>query len=359
MKKKSLFMFMIAALAVFLMTGCGSSGNEAASGSTAVAEGPEEINFVLDWTPNTNHIGVYVADALGYYEEAGMKVNIQQPPDDGAEALVGSGNAQFGVSFQDTMSSLLEGKQKAMPITAVAAVIQHNTSGIMSAKETGIERPKDMEGHTYATWEWPIEQGIIKKVMEDDGGDYSKLKLIPQSVDDEVAALKTGKIESIWVYYGWAGVAAEVKDYPINYFAFRDISPEFDYYSPVIIANDAYLEQYPEQAKAFVAATARGYEYAAEHPDEAADILCKAVPELDSELAHASAEYLADKYIDDASQWGKFDADRWNAFYTFINENKLYSKEEVALNVGFTNDYLPEVEAEEAEDSASEDGSES
>ena len=333
MKKRAFSLIAILVIATLVLAGCGSSK----SGDAEADKDLAEINFVLDWTPNTNHIGVYVADKLGYYEEAGLKVNIQQPPDDGAEALVASGKAQFGVSFQDTLSSVMEGDEKSMPITSVAAIIQHNTSGIMSASTS----PKAMEGHTYATWEWPIEQGIIKKVMEDDGGDFSKLTLIPQSVDDEVAALKTGEIDTIWVYYGWAGVAAEVKDYPINYFAFRDITPAFDYYSPVIIANDSYLESDPDQAKAFIEATARGYEYVAENPDEAAEMMCEAVPELDPELVKASAEYLADKYIDDASQWGVFDAERWNAFYKWINENKLYNESEIPMDTGFTNDYLP------------------
>ena len=167
MKKRFLMVLAAAAVAAaVLLTGCGGSdgGSESAEGSAAADAGElKEVNFVLDWTPNTNHTGVYVADALGYYEEAGLKVTIQQPPDDGAEALVGSGKAQFGVSFQDTMSALLEGDEKAMPITAVAAVIQHNTSGIMSSKENNITSPKDMEGHTYATWEWPIEQAIIRQ----------------------------------------------------------------------------------------------------------------------------------------------------------------------------------------------------
>jgi len=345
---------MVAFMASLCMTGCGSSG----SGEESAGGDLTKITFVLDWTPNTNHTGVYVAQELGYFEEEGLEVEVVQPPDDGAETMVGSGQAQFGVSFQDYMVPALAGGEKTIPITAVAAILQHNLSGIMSAKGGGITSPKGLEGKSYATWELPIEQAMIKKVMEDDGGDYSKLTLIPQSVDDEVAALKAGEIQSIWVYYGWAGVAAEVKDYPINYFAFRDITPEFDYYSPVIIANDAYLEQYPDQAKAFIEATARGYEYAAENPDEAADILCKAVPELDSDLAHASAKYLADKYIAGASQWGKFSADRWNAFFTWINDNKLYSEAPAALGVGFTNDYLPEA-VEEDSSSESEDGSES
>ena len=343
MKKKltiTLLALMLAAFALAL-AGCGSSGSEGSGDSDDSGDkAAKKITFVLDWTPNTNHTGIYAAQELGYFEEAGLEVEIVQPPDDGAEAMVGSGQAQFGVSFQDTMTPMLAGGEKTIPITAVAAVIQHNTSGIMSAKETGITSPKEMEGKTYATWDLPIEQAIIKQCMENEGADFSKLELIPEYVDDEVAALKAGKIQSIWVYYAWAGINAQVKDFPINYFAFRDIDEAFDYYSPVIIANDDFLAEDPDTAKAFLAAVARGYEYAIENPDEAADLLVKANPELDADLVKASQEYLAKEYQSDASQWGVIDAARWNRFYNWLNENKLVEKE-IPENTGFTNDYLP------------------
>ena len=361
MKKRIFSLAVIGALAVGMLAGCGSSDTESAADSAAETETSEavaeettedtedttdsgeltEITFVLDWTPNTNHTGVYVADALGYYEEAGIEISIAQPPDDGAEVLVASGKAEFGVSFQDTMSALMEGEEKSTPITAVAAIIQHNTSGIMSAADSGITSPKEMEGANYATWEWNIEQAIIQNIMEEDGGDYSLLNLIPETVDDEVAALKSGSIDCIWVYYAWAGIAAEVADYDTNYFAFIDINEVFDYYTPVIIANDDFLAENPDTAKAFVEATAKGYEYAIENPDEAAAILLEAVPELEEDQVVASQEYLADQYQADAEQWGVFDADRWNAFYEWINENELYDDAEIPDDVGFTNDYLP------------------
>ena len=63
-------------------------------------EEPEKLTFVLDWTPNTNHTGLYVAQSLGYFEDQGLEVEIVQPPEDGANTLVASGKAQFGVSFQ-------------------------------------------------------------------------------------------------------------------------------------------------------------------------------------------------------------------------------------------------------------------
>ena len=299
------------------------------------------ITFVLDWTPNTNHTGVYTAIAKGYFDEAGLDVTVVQPPDDGAEVLVASGQAQFGVSFQDTMADALSG-DTPLPITAVAAVVQHNTSGIVSRKGEGMDRPKGMEGHSYATWEWPVEQATVRQVVEADGGDFSKVTLIPSTVTDEVSALESKSVDSIWIFYGWAGVACEQAGLDIDYFAFADIDPVFDYYTPVIIGSDSFLAEQPETAKAFVEAMAKGYTYAAEHPQEAADILMEAVPELkdSKDLIYASQEYLSAAYIADAERWGVIDPARWEAFYSWLNE---YGLVEGALDpaAGFTNDFLP------------------
>lgn len=328
---------MIGLMACFCLAGCGNSGSE------DTAKDLTKVTFVLDWTPNTNHTGVYVAQAKGYFEKAGLDVEIVQPPDDGAEAMVASGKAQFGVSFQDYLVPAYAGKEKTMPITAVAAILQHNLSGIMSAKGKDITSPKKLEGHSYATWELPIEQAILKQCVEADGGDFDKVEMLPETIDDEVSALKAGQVDSIWVYYGWAGINAEVKDFDINYFAFKDIDEAFDYYSPVIIANDEFLADDPDTAKAFMAAVSKGYEFAIENPDEAADILIEANPEIDADLVKASQKYLADQYQAEASRWGLIDGDRWNDFYRFINEKKLAEKE-IPDDVGFSNEYLPQGE---------------
>ena len=91
----------------------------------------EKITFVLDWTPNTNHTGLYVAEEKGYFEDAGVDVEIVQPPEDGASALVASGKAQFGIDFQDSIAPAFA-SDDPLPVTAVATLIQHNTSGIIS-----------------------------------------------------------------------------------------------------------------------------------------------------------------------------------------------------------------------------------
>lgn len=332
--KKKILAILLAGIMVLALVACGTTQKD---GEKDI-EDLEKITFVLDWTPNTNHTGLYVAQEKGYFEQAGLKVEIVQPPEDGAEVLVASGKAQFGVSFQDSMAAALSGED-ALPISAVAAVIQHNTSGIISRKGEGMDTPKGMEGHNYATWNGPIELATLRQVVEKDGGDFDKIELIPSTVTDEVSALKTKSVDSIWVFYGWAGVKTELEKLETDYFAFADIDPVFDYYTPVIISGNDFLNEKPETAKAFLAALAKGYEFAIENPDEAAEILCEANAELDKELVKASQKYLADKYQADAEKWGYIDATRWNNFYNWLNEQDLVETD-IPENTGFTNEYL-------------------
>ena len=315
------------------MVGCGNSAGK---------NGGEPITIVLDWTPNTNHTGIFVAQANGYFAEVGLNVEIVQPPEDGAVPLVASGKAQFGVSFQDSLAPAFVG-DATMPVTAVAAVMQHNTSGIVSRAGEGMDTPKGLEGKKYATWDLDVEKATIRDVMVADGGDFDLVELIPSTVTDEVSALQSGSVDAIWIFYGWAGIACEVAGLDTDYFAFADIDPVFDYYTPVIIGNNAWLQENPETAKAFLSALAKGYTYAVEHPREAADILMDVAPELQSnrELVYASQEYLAKEYIADATQWGVFDAERWATFFRWLNENNLLP-EEIDPNYGFTNEYLPD-----------------
>ena len=340
MKKRFISLVLTAVMLISAVTGCGNSGSNAdASKNEADKKELEKITFVLDWTPNTNHTGLYVAQDLGYFEEAGLEVEIVQPPEDGAEVLVASGKAQFGVSFQDSLAPAFAG-DNPLPITAVAAIIQHNTSGIISRAGEGMDTPHGMEGHTYATWNGSIELATLKEVVEADGGDFEKIELIPSTVTDEVSALKTKSVDSIWIFYAWAGVKTQLEGLDTDYFAFADIDPVFDYYTPVIISGNKFLEENPDTAKAFMAALSKGYQYAIENPEEAADILCKAAPELDASLVLASQNYLTEQYQSDAPYWGYMDVDRWNNFYKWVNENKLVENE-IPLDTGFSNEYLP------------------
>ena len=320
------------------LTACG--GEKAPDGESSADL--EEITFVLDWTPNTNHTGLYVALEKGYFEEAGLKVTVVQPPEDGAEMLVASGRAQFGVSFQDYVGAALSG-DTALDITAVAAILQHNTCGIVSRKGEGLDNPKGLEGHKYATWNREVEQATLRQVVETAGGDFSKVELIPSTVTDEVSALQSKSVDAIWIFYGWAGIACELSGLETDFFAFKDVDPVFDLYTPVVIGNDRFLAEYPDTAKAFLAALSKGYQDAIANPEEAAQILMEASPELkdSADLILASQQYLAEQYQADAARWGEFDPARWGGFFTWLNDHELVQNP-LDPAAGFTNDFLPE-----------------
>ena len=298
----------------------------------------EKISIVLDWTPNTNHTGLYVAQELGYFKKEGLEnVEIVQPPEGSATELVGVGKVQFGISFADSLAKAFTTDEK-IPVTAVAAIIQHNTSGIISLKEKGIDSPKKMENHSYATWESPIEQAIIKKVVTDDGGNYNKIKLIPTEVPDIMKALKTN-IDTVWIYYAWDGIKLQTEGIQTNFLKFIDYDKNLDYPSPLIIANNDYLRKNPREAKKVLKAIRKGYEYAIKNPEEAAKILIKYNPEIDRKLAIASQKWLAKEYQAEAKQWGLLDIDKVDKYYSWLYENKLIEKA-IPKGFGYSNEYV-------------------
>ena len=329
MKKSAVILLSL--ILVFSLAAC--------SGSADNDSGLKEIILCLDWTPNTNHTGFYVAEELGYYKDAGLKVTIVQPPEGGAEMMTASGQAHFGISAQDSLAANFA-SDEPLGITTVATILQHNTSGIISLD---CETPRDLEGKRYSTWDSPVEKAMVEYVMKKDGGDFSKVELIPNVITDEASALSHGDTDAVWIYYAWSGINAELSGLDFEYFAFSDIESVFDYYTPVIIANNDFLESDPETAKAFLAATAKGYEYAIADPESAAYMLIEGDTTgsllSSEELVLESQEWISQQYIADADSWGVIDAKRWNNFYKWLSDEGLIAKA-LPDGTGFTNDYL-------------------
>lgn len=298
----------------------------------------EEVTVVLDWVPNTNHTGLYTAVAKGYYAAEGLDVEIIQPSEGGTASLIASGQGNFGISYQEEVTYARTAAE-ALPIKAIAAIIQHNTSGFASPVSKGIESPKDFEGKEYGGWGSPAEKATIKGLMDKENADFNQVEMIDLGALDFFQATKD-HVDFTWIYYGWDGIAAEIKEVPINFIKLQDYNENLDFYTPVIIANETLLTDQPDLAKKFLNATAKGYEFAIENPKESVEILLAEAPEIDSEIARASQEYLANEYISDASQWGIMEHKRWEGYSDWMYKNQLIERP-LDVEEAYTNEYLP------------------
>ncbi|RKD33748.1 ABC transporter substrate-binding protein [Thermohalobacter berrensis] len=330
---KKTISIMIIGLLIFSLVGCGASEK-----NTTEKQELKKVTVVLDWVPNTNHTGLYVAKEKGYYKEEGLEVEIIQPTEGGSTDLIAAGQGEFGISYQEQVT-FARTAENPLPIKAIAAIIQHNTSGFASPVEKNIKSPKDFEGKRYGGWGSPVERAMLKALMEKYDGDFSKLEMVDIGAADFFSSVQKD-VDFTWIYYGWDGVAAEVRDFPINFLKLQDLDPRLDFYTPVIIAKEDLLNQNPELVKKFLRATTKGYEYCIENPEDAVESLLKHAPEIDKEIAVASQKYLAKEYQADAHKWGVMKEEIWKNYGEWLYEKGLIDKK-LDVKEAYTNEFLP------------------
>ena len=316
------------------LSGCADTASEKA----AEGESPENVTVILDYVANTNHTGMYVALDQGYYKEAGMDVSIVEPTEGATATLIAVGKGDFGISYQEDVT-IARTSDDPLPVKAVAALIQHNTSGFVTYGDKDIHSPKDFEGKTYAGWGGPGEEAVLKAVMAKYGGDFSKLDMVI-SDGSGFEALKD-KVDVMWFFEGWDNIKCRLNDFPINYMELRQLDKRLDYYTPVIIASEDTLKNKPEMTKKFLEATAKGYRYAIEHPKESAEILHKYAPDYSLEMLTMSQEYLAGKYMEDTKRWGEMKDSVWDNYTDFLVEYGVI-EEDIPADQCYTNEFLPQ-----------------
>lgn len=315
---------------VMLITGC--TNNKESENSSL-----EKVTLILDWTPNTNHTGFYVAKEKGYFEEAGLDVEIIQPSEGSSLQLLAANKGDFAISFQEDIT-YARTSDNPLPVKAIGTIIQHNTSGFSSPKEKGIETVKDFENKVYGGWAGPSENAIIQAAMEKAGADFSKLKIVTAGNEDFFIATKNN-IDFEWVFEGWTNMEAKLRNFDINYIPLRDIDPALDYYTPIIAATEDTINNKKDITKKFMEATTKGYEYAIANPEESAKILVATVPEIDENLAIESQKYLADKYKEGTEVWGEMKDSVWDNYTKFLLDKKLINKD-MKASEAYTNEFL-------------------
>jgi ABC-type nitrate/sulfonate/bicarbonate transport system substrate-binding protein len=323
-------------------------------GVAACAEGSSpgngektKVSIALDWVPNTNHTGVYVAQQQGWYAAEGLDVTVLPYSQGNApDVQVAAGKADFGVSFEEAVTVA---RAAGRPVVSVAAVIQKSTSALVTLKDSGLDRPSKLAGKRYAGFGAPFEQPVIEAVIACDGAQNNKFETITTNVFG-FPALQAKQADFVWIFMGWEGIAAKRQNVELNAFPPTSFCVP-NYYTPVIITNEKLIKEKPDLVRRFMRATARGYEYAISNPAEAADLLVKAAPPgsfPDPGLVKDSAQFLAPKYKEGKTRWGEQDLQVWTDYPKFMIKSgrlKDGKGETVTKDLDyakfFTNDFLP------------------
>ncbi len=330
------FYIILLAIATVVLAGC--EGMTPTAGPLLPGGEPIPVTLMLDWVPNTNHTGIFVAQQQGYFTEQGLDVAIIQPGEVYAEAAVASGVADFGISFQEAVTLA---RAEDTPIVSIAAIIQSNTSGFAAPAALEVETPADFEGLRYGSFGSPFEAPTLEVLMRCVGADFTQLEIVDTGFTDPLALLAERQIDLAWIFYGWQGFQAEQQGIALDYVMLADYFDCIpDYYTPVVITNEELLESRPEVGRAFMKALSQGYEFAIENPAEAAAILLEAVPELDADLVNASQSWLSPRYRGDAPRWGEQKLSVWQSYTNWMVENGILA-EPIDVEAAFTNDLLP------------------
>lgn len=314
--------------------------------STTPLYAQESLSVALDWTPNTNHVGLYVAEAKGWFDEAGLDVDILPYTDTSSGTLVATGVAEFGV-----LSAVGFHSQRATGADSkvVMAIVQHETGRLVfNGEREDIQSPSDLDGMIYAGFGSAWEAALISTIIQNDGGEgtFETVTLGTSAYE----ALANGSVDFTLEVSTWEGVNSVLLNRPQRAFRYADYGVP-DQHTTFLGGNATWLSENPETATAFVQAAQRGYAFAADNPEEAADILIEATEGMLSnpDLVHASLQALVDGgYLRDPNEpVGLIDEAMFAAINGFLFEAGILRDDNgdvldsaPDLSTWFTNEFL-------------------
>ncbi len=323
-----------------------SAAGPAGGASTTPRPETATVRLALDWTPNTNHIGFYVAQQDGGYAAQAIDLEFLPYASASPEILVSSGAAECGISTQEGATFAIAAGAKER---SVMAILAHTATAIAVRDDGAITRPRQLDGKLYAGFGLPQEVPELQAVIRADGG---KGAFRTATLDTSAyEALYDGKADFTIIFNAWEGIEAHERNVKLRTFAFTDYGMP-DSYAVVLVCNDDWLAAHGDVAKRFLAATTAGFEAAAADPDGAAAKLIAANPgvfDANPALPLDSARYLASNQLyGTAGSIGRQTTAQWTAFSGFLFDTGLLAGPDGKplparsdFGTYFTNDFLP------------------
>lgn len=317
---------LILGIGLFLGT-AGCASNKA--GTSGNSDGDSSISFMLDWTPNTNHIGLYVAQKLGYFDNEGVDVTILPTAQAGAETSVENGVADVGFT---TLSNVAAFNAQGANLKMVFDLTQQPVARWCAlASRTDISTPKDFDGKTFVSFGSAEQTAVLRQMIRTAGGtgDFETAT----AGTNTFQALTNGQGDFGGFYATWENVESELHGPALRCFVASDWGVPGNPDQLGFAVNAAWLKDaaHGDTLRRFLAAVRRGYNYALANPDEAADILVDQAGEaqLAPELTHASMQEIVDGNYwttdDPTAVPGTVNLEAAQAYIDFLYENGTYT----------------------------------
>ncbi|MFN8593279.1 MAG: ABC transporter substrate-binding protein [Thermomicrobiales bacterium] len=281
------------------------------------------ITVALDWYPNANHAGLYLALDRGYYADEGLAPEFYTPSDPTSVLqTVGAGRDAFGISYQ---TDVLLARAAGVPVVSVIALVQQPLQGIMVLADRGISRPADLAGKTIGYPGIPSQEAFLKTMLATDGLTLDDVELVNIGFN-LVPAVISGQVDAaLGAFWTHEPILADQEGHPTAMLKVDDWGVP-SYYELVIAASEQTADNDPDLITRFLRATRHGYEDAIADPAAAIATLQAASPDLDVPVEEKGIALLIPVWQTPDTPFGTQTAQRWNDYGRWMAENGLIPK---------------------------------
>ena len=299
----------------------------------------KKIKLALDWTPNINHIGFFVAKEKGFYEENDVKVEFLTPELDDylttPAKKVEMNMSDFGLCPTESLISFRT-KKNPFILKGLMTIFQEDVSAIATVESNNILRPKHLDGRSYASYKARYEDKIVKKMIINDGG-IGNLKIFYPKRLGIWNTLIENKYDSTWIFINWEGVEASKKNINLELYKMSDFGIPYSY-SPILFSSSDYINNNSNTVKKFIESSRKGYIYCYENMDEVVSILNKFVPETDKGIDLIECLKISIDHFGPRENFGKIDLKKIDIFLKWLKDNNIdnnaFISNDIISNIG-------------------------
>ncbi|HEX7059467.1 MAG TPA: ABC transporter substrate-binding protein [Solirubrobacterales bacterium] len=332
-RRPSVFAALILLVLSLGLTACGEKSEDSGGETT------QPFHLTLDFYPNPDHAGIYMAQRLGYFRDAGLDVSIDTPSDPAAPIKqVAAGRTDLAISYEPEVALANE---RGLDVVAVGAIVDKPLTSMIWLEKSGVKGIADLRGKTIATAGIPYQDAYLKTILARANLSPSDVKAVNVGFG-LLPAILGGRAQAM------LGGFRNVEGVDLRLRGKRPVVTPVDqlgvptYNELVLVANRRQLEEDPEAVRLFIAALERGTSAAVKSPNATVKALLKANPDLDPKLTAAEVKATLPllESSDPAQPYGFMDPARWREFIGWMRDNAVLDSLPAPSQL-LSNDYLP------------------